>query len=210
VKIVENLLNIRMLYRVFMEFFPLKKFLIRYKIHGFKNYLDYQKRHHIINPKFPPNPIEYYDIPLNFLLAHTRKDISKDFYSWEDFVLKFKEYAFESRTDYRKRYKIDPKLPSTPNKYYYEEWISWSSLTNNPCGRISKDYYPFEEFLIKYSEYNFIGIKDYKKRYKIDPKLPSHPEEVYWTSWSDLRRKSQDSKILEKLDIFLSFFRHQL
>lgn len=95
--------------------------------------------------------------------------------------------GIKSESEYRIRYREDPRLPSKPHRTY--------------CGRGWIDNYDFfgterPNFYLAYNEAEDatqkLGIKsfiEYRKRYKENPKLPSQPDRTYkndgWVEWSD-------------------------
>jgi len=89
--------------------------------------------------------------------------------------------------DYRKRYKEDPRLPSNPHLFYKGKgWIDWYSF----FGKESPNpYSTYEEAKQAVHNLRITKKEDYQKRYKEDPRLPSHPDEYYegkgWIDWSN-------------------------
>ena len=106
-----------------------------------------------------------------------------------------KKLGISSQAEYNKRYKEDPRLPSSPAVIYNGEgWISWP----NYLGRKTIDFYPtYEEARGAVMELKIKSPRDYNKRYKEDPRLPSNPQKAYqgngWISWPNyLGRKTID------------------
>ncbi|ABZ75086.1 integrase family protein [Shewanella halifaxensis HAW-EB4] len=91
--------------------------------------------------------------------------------------------GIKRRSEYMKRYKEDPRLPSSPGEFYSDDWQAfgtWYGFLGNDI----PDYYPTigaaSTAAIK------LGIKrqpEYMKRYKEDPRLPSSPSKFYSDDW---------------------------
>lgn len=91
------------------------------------------------------------------------------------------ELEIQSKQEYDKRYKEDPQLPSAPNKSY-TDWVSWWDF----LGIETIDYYSFEEAAVAAQRLVITGMKQYRKRYAEDERLPSNPERTYegeWRGW---------------------------
>ena len=92
--------------------------------------------------------------------------------SWEEYSLK-------------KRFKVDPRLPSNPDKYYEGKgWIDWYDF----IGKKSRELYPtYDEAKWAAQKLNIKFSTEYKERYKEDPRLPSKPYRTYrnkgWIDW---------------------------
>ncbi|MFB2762787.1 gamma-mobile-trio integrase GmtZ [Marinobacter shengliensis] len=88
-----------------------------------------------------------------------------------------------SSDEYNARYRKDSRLPSTPWEIYADEWVSWYGF----LGTEPPELYPTQAEASEAAQ--ALGIKyrkDYKARYREDPKLPAQPELFYapdWISW---------------------------
>ncbi|MDF1496915.1 MAG: integrase repeat-containing protein [Patescibacteria group bacterium] len=88
--------------------------------------------------------------------------------------------GIESRDEYKKRYKEDPRLPSNPNGFYKTEWQGWTAF----LGEEVRDFYPTEaEATVAVLKLRIKTSLEYIKRYKEDPRLPSNPAKTYKTDW---------------------------
>lgn len=97
------------------------------------------------------------------------------FYTFLQFLKVCKKMKFLGQKDYKTRYKNDPRLPSSPEQKYGEEFKDaggWTCVTGNK-------FYTFQKFLKTCKKMKFLDQKDYKTRYKDDSKLPSAPDEKY-------------------------------
>ncbi|MGE6530354.1 gamma-mobile-trio integrase GmtZ, partial [Pseudomonas sp. NPDC077382] len=87
--------------------------------------------------------------------------------------------------DYTKRYREDPRLPSTPVKVYAGAgWTDWYEFLGNERPNLYPTYAEAQ------AAAQALGIKnypDYTKHYREDPRLPSTPSWIYagagWTDW---------------------------
>ena len=89
------------------------------------------------------------------------------------------------KTEYNKRYKEDPRLPSNPQCIYVDKWQSWPIFLGQ-YDRIKNYYSTLEEASRAVQALSITTVAEYNKRYKEDPRLPSNPQSVYvdkWQSW---------------------------
>lgn len=92
-----------------------------------------------------------------------------------------------------------PRMPSRPEKFYGDEWTGYSELTGEVTVRRVDHVYDWEEAKVIVAEFGFAGIESYREGYKVDPRLPSHPEIIYseqWVDWYDflsIPRPSDDA-----------------
>jgi hypothetical protein len=96
--------------------------------------------------------------------------------------LAVEKLKIKNREEYALRYSEDRLLPEYPKKVYGNEWGGWDfflGLTATPEPQKQKKYKTYEEAQAGAQK---LGIKKYKefiKRYKEDPMLPSHPHLEY-------------------------------
>ncbi|HFQ5194334.1 TPA: integrase repeat-containing protein [Vibrio vulnificus] len=152
-----------------------------------KDYLKYYK----LDPRLPSTPYKTY---------------SAEWKNWPDFLGKTKpkyypnlaqarkatnQLGIQSSHDYQKLYKLDPLLPSQPHNEYATEWTNWFDF----LGKNKPEYYPsLAEARAALQRLNIVSQRDYQKRYKFDPLLPSTPHQVYaeeWSGFSDFLGKSE-------------------
>ncbi len=89
--------------------------------------------------------------------------------------------------DYRRRSRSDPKLPTNPLKFYADQgWVDWYHFFGNEKRSFYETYI---EARSAAQALRVKGQKDYQKRYREDPKLPSSPNDIYsksgWVDWYD-------------------------
>ncbi|MCL1042516.1 integrase, partial [Shewanella marisflavi] len=90
--------------------------------------------------------------------------------------------AIATLTEYQKRYRQDPRLPSQPNRIYAADWQSWPSF----LGTEDKYYPTLDEAQQAAQTLAIATLTEYQKRYRQDPRLPSSPSRTYaadWQSW---------------------------
>ena len=90
----------------------------------------------------------------------------------------------QSSAEYIKRYREDPRLPSRPNEVYKEDWQNWLHYLGKPP-KIAT-YQTYTQAQNATQKLKIQSSKEYIKRYREDPRLPSRPYDVYkedWQSW---------------------------
>jgi hypothetical protein len=92
--------------------------------------------------------------------------------------------GFKSLPEYKKSYKEDPKLPSTPDAYYSDTWIvfgRWYGFLGNEIP--ITPYETIEEASQAAIKLGFKSQPEYSRLYKKDPKLPGSPKNYYSDTW---------------------------
>ena len=112
-------------------------------------------------------------------------------------------------SEYKIRYKEDPRLPTTPNVVYKAEWQGWSHFLGKPKVQF---YQTIADANLATIELGITSYTEYSRRYKEDSRLPSAPDVFYaaeWKSWTDfclpqkiktLKELKQASKVLQIKD----------
>ncbi len=98
-----------------------------------------------------------------------------------------------SSTEYATKYKLDPRLVSNPSKHklYKDAWSGWAEFLGRKKGsavtHVTRNFYPtIEEAGEAALRLGIDGYRDYKLKYKQDPRLHSNPNVFYagtWSSW---------------------------
>lgn len=90
---------------------------------------------------------------------------------------------------YRKKYKEDPRLPSTPQTY--EGFTSWRCLFE--YARVKKLYETLDQAKTAAQKLGIRSFDDYRFKHKEDPRLPSHPQKTYkdFIDWYDFLGKER-------------------
>tara|TARA_B100000700_G_scaffold104150_1_gene117649 strand:+ start:9534 stop:14033 length:4500 start_codon:yes stop_codon:yes gene_type:complete len=87
-----------------------------------------------------------------------------------------------SSSEYKARHSEDPALPAYPHSFYRSEWVDMYHF----LGRKKTFWYPtLREASDATISSGIKSSKEYKARYKEDPRLPAHPEDVYALEWID-------------------------
>ncbi|WP_244915176.1 gamma-mobile-trio integrase GmtZ [Photobacterium swingsii] len=110
----------------------------------------------------------------------------------EDAKKSARRLKIKSSLDYFRSYKKDPKLPSSPRKFYKNDWNGWRDF-------LSQEPQLFYDYISAQKAIKNLGIENstvYRTKYKLDKKLPSNPQLIYktvWTNWPDFfgKRKAR-------------------
>ena len=111
----------------------------------------------------------------------------KNFYTYPEAQTAAQALSIKSRSEYKKRYREDLRLPANPPEVYTDAgWIDWYGLLGNE----RPDIYP--TYAEAQAAAQALGIKNlpyYNKRYREDPRLPAAPNQAYadagWIDWYD-------------------------
>ena len=116
-----------------------------------------------------------------FLDTKRKRGVNKNTYSsWQEASVAAIGLEIASVTEYRRRYREDPRLPSAPDEVY-TGFPGWKKFLN------TGQYHP--TWLEASVAAIGLGIRSqlaYKRRYKEDPRLPSNPDRSYqdFPNWS--------------------------
>src|SRR5690554_8033595 len=91
--------------------------------------------------------------------------------------------GFKRLAGYRKGYQQDPKLPSSPHKFYAEDWEDWYSFLGTE--RPGEKYVTLAEASEAAQRLGLETYAEYQKGYQQDPKLPARPRQYYAEDWED-------------------------
>lgn len=100
--------------------------------------------------------------------------------NYTDACLAVQSLGIISESDYRNRYKSDPRLHSKPDHYYHGKgWIDWYHYLNRRRNQIVT--FPVACRIVRAAR---ISTKEkYNKVYKKYPGLPASPRKSYASSW---------------------------
>jgi len=152
---------------------------------GIGSFAEYNKRYKE-DPLLPSHPATFYseNWPVKkgwtTFIATEKKNYYPTFYEAQQAT---KRLGISSCSEYEKRYKEDPLLPSHPAKIYHEDWPvkkGWASLLGKEIKIFYSTFVEAQQAVIK------LGIRsssEYSKRYKEDPKLTSTPVSHYADEW---------------------------
>jgi len=108
----------------------------------------------------------------------------KKFHTYSEAKVAVKKLEIKTRQEYTKRYKEDPKLPSSPTLVYKDSWIG----TLDFFSKEKPNYLTYDEAKKAALSIGARHMEEYRKNYKTDPKLPCHPNQLYrdsWVNWGD-------------------------
>lgn len=83
-------------------------------------------------------------------------------------------------TEYQHRYKEVDNLPSSPYKFYNEEWLGWSDFVGFPEKRL---YTAYKDAKNAAARLGIANSMEYVSRYQEDPRLPQCPLKQYPSDW---------------------------
>jgi hypothetical protein len=154
------------------------------QILGIISSTDYKKNYKL-DPKLPSDPKGIYsDFPgWTKFLGKEKREIP--YVTWQESGAAAQILGIISSMDYKKNYKLDPKLPSKP-KGIYSDFPGWIVFLGKKTD--AKPYSTWQESGAAAQILGIISSTDYKKNYKLDPKLPSDPKGIYsdfpgWTKF---------------------------
>lgn len=163
-------------YRVYYSFSTFVKVCHSRKFSG-KD--DYQKNYKT-DKKLPSNPDKVYG--RHWVNAGGWNCVSgrnpRRFYTFSQFLRVCKKMKFVSQSDYNTRRKLDPKIPSNPDRFY-KGLLAKNGGLAFVTGREVKNFYTFQQFFRVCKKMKFRTWADYKARHKKDPRLPSNPNIKY-------------------------------
>lgn len=149
-------------------------------------------RHYKEDPRLPTEPNEHYKNRGWINWSTFFDKLLKDFYpTYEQAKGAVKNLVIKNYTEYKQRYKEDPKLTRHPNRLYKDKgWIDWYAFLDQPI----KYLYPtYEEAKVAVGILKIVTPKDYLLRHKEDPNLPAAPDVFYenkgWISWTEFLGK---------------------
>jgi hypothetical protein len=165
---------------------------------GIKNQLDYTKRYRE-NPRLPRKPKKVYAnvgwMDWNDFLGNERPDWYR---IYAEAQVAAQALGIKKRPDYIKRYREDPRLPSSPNEIYADTgWMDWYDFLGNE----KPDLYPtYAEAQVAAQALGIKSRTDFVKRYREDPRLPYGPSKIYadagWMDWYDFLGNDNPSAAL--------------
>jgi hypothetical protein len=97
-------------------------------------------------------------------------------YSYKEACEVTRSLDISTRHAYNKRCREDPRLPPHPELHYVKEWTTWSDFR-------APKYYSYEEFCVKLKELKIWTSREYRIRYREDPRFPFMPNRLYAEKW---------------------------
>jgi superfamily II DNA or RNA helicase len=188
------------------EYYTFEEACHAVRVHGWNSQPMY-RRNYSQDIRLPANPDKRYKGKgwttwPNFLgIEKTEMVRGSEFYSYQEACVAARALKISDNKDYRTKRKKDPRLPSTPEKYYEGAgWTTWldflgkSTRWGNQRKTTTKEpTCTFEDARQSVQRLGITNARDYAKRRSQDPNLPANPDRCYkgrgWTTWSDFLGK---------------------
>lgn len=152
---------------------------------GIKSGPEYRTRYKE-DPKLPSDPKKFYSeewstkTGSSFFLLSSGRLI---YQTLAEAKVAIELLGINSPTEYKNRYKEDPRLPAKLKNHYSKEWHTSSSAVDFWNRPIKKKYATLVEAQKATKALGITSMLEYYKRYKEDPRLPSSPREFYCKEW---------------------------
>ncbi|MBQ0746748.1 MAG: integrase, partial [Marinobacter sp.] len=91
--------------------------------------------------------------------------------------------SIKNSTEYKTRYREDPRLPALPHQSYKADWVDWYHFFG--AERPIKKYESLAQAQAAAQGMGIKTSKEYVERYREDPRLPSKPCQTYAADWVD-------------------------
>ncbi|RJG13654.1 integrase [Pseudomonas cavernicola] len=164
---------------LYYEYFDAKLAVQKLTILSYKDYLKrYQE-----DPRLPCNPNYHYEgkgwVSWNEFLGIGRNI----YFTYAEAQTAAQKLGIQTSHEYKRRYREDPKLPSSPNSYY--AGVGWTDVYDF-LGRERPDYYQtYEEAQAAVKALGIQSMDEYRDRYREDPRLSPQPHVLYlFNGWS--------------------------
>lgn len=140
---------------------------------------NYRRRRHL-DPRLPKSPSKTYGSAFknwaHFLGVDETdvRDPAADGYyaTFEEFMEAVKLLYINSKEDYARKYRSDPKLPARPENIYLSHWRGWSPITQSTTSYYCTTWQQARELALPH---RFFGADNYRKNWKVDARLPAQP-----------------------------------
>lgn len=121
----------------------------------------------------------------DFLGKEPRRE-KQSWYTYVQAKVVVQSIGIKSQVQYRGNYKVDPRLPSTPQLAYANSgWVGWYDFLGNKKPDL---YSTYTEAKLAVQVLKIKNQTDYQSKYREDPRLPSIPNKTYsgdWVDWYD-------------------------
>ena len=147
------------------------------------SYSDYGEKRSA-DSRLPRSPHKYYvDFPGydKFLGKDTSEILTRKRYkTWVEAGRAASKLGIKNAKEYARKYKTDPRLPSGPTGYY-ADFPGFKKF-------LEKKYPTWQQASVGAQKLKVKTMRDYQKKYKKDPQLPSSPNKEYknfpgWTKF---------------------------
>jgi len=131
--------------------------------------------------KLPASPRETYpDYPGDNVFFGTLPRRGNLYKTWQQASKAAIKLKIRTFYEYLKRYKEDPKLPSSPHNFKdFPGWGVFLGTGAKPRKDRAVFYKTWQEASRAVKKHKLKRGRDYKVRYRVDPKLPSNPWQIY-------------------------------
>ncbi|MCS6124109.1 integrase repeat-containing protein, partial [Shewanella baltica] len=153
------------------------------------SYSEYKQRYRE-DPRLPSRPDATYSADWQSWPTFLGKEEKTLYTSLAKAQLATQALSITSQSDYKQRYREDPRLPSNPNATYSADWQSWPQF----LGTADKFYPTLAAAQQATQALSITSYPEYKQRYREDPRLPSNPNATYaadWQSWPTFLGKEE-------------------
>jgi hypothetical protein len=149
---------------------------------GIRNLSEYRERYKE-DPKLPSVPSRVYAGAYETRAFYGR---TKQYLTMTEASEAVVRIGFRTRLDYLARRHLDPMLPAVPSVLYSDEWKGWGFFLKVDNSQIKGKgkYQTYQEFTSAVRKLGIISIKEYRARYREDPKLPSAADVFYKKDWN--------------------------
>ncbi len=139
------------------------------------------------NSPFDPFHVEGTGFKFDFtqnvrdLLIVLEKSTKSFYLTWEESSKVAISFGIKSRSLYKKMYKLDPRLPAHPDRFYtdFPGWYKFLGINKTITVRTSEIYKTWKVASKAAKALGASSDYSYRKIYKKDPKLPAHPDRYY-------------------------------
>jgi hypothetical protein len=204
----------------FKSFTSARKYVRSLELKTQKNYSEYSVQGKLPED-IPSNPAKYYKFlgwttfP-DFLGTNNVATNLKSFWPFKKarkFVRELKLKNTSAWNDYCKSDNKPDNMPSSPERYYINEWISWPDFLGNgniAFGKIKKLNYSKAQPIVQQLKIkSSIDWKKFVKENRIPNNIPKDPQGYYknkgWKSWPDWLGTPLKKSYTRKLQIIWDF-----
>ena len=145
---------------------------------GITSAKEYQEKRNL-DPKLPARPQQFYIEGWQGWRSFLGKRTKSLYTTLAEASAAAIALGITTKNEYDKNRHLDPRLPSAPHQYYTEDWQDFSSFI------LPKLYKSLADVKRAVKILNIRDSSDYRKKQKLYPALPSHPERKFKTDWVD-------------------------
>jgi len=135
------------------------------------------------DPRLPKDPRSEYPLEWKgWRVFLSYEERPSPYVTLEEASFATQRLGIKSFKEYMRRFHEDPRLRSTPHKFYKGTWQNWPTY----FGTSKRTIYPtMREAKAAVKRLGFKTRADYCKEYKLDPCLPCEPQRYYveWVDW---------------------------